>query len=173
MTTKPSIGGVFARHAIVEAIAALLVAVVHLFFLRGVSLGAILLFLVPMGIAFVYWQKSPRPPTRHAALSFFVLIAIGAAIAPFPAFLPNLGGIDRGLPAVSDRLLGWYAGIYLIFAAVVVPINAFIGNLLDQRRGRPTTISPPTCYLGLMAVVLLVPSLPWMLGKFFGFWPLF
>jgi hypothetical protein len=166
-----AVGGL-ARHAVYEGAAALLVAVVHLVLLRGVSVGLLQLFVAPPLAAFLLLQRSTAKGVRRLALAFLLLVALGAVVAPFPAFLPRLGGVDQRLPVESDRLLTWYVAVYLLFFMGILPTCFFVTNLRRHWRGEPATVSRFTCYLGLLPLAMLWPMLPVLLGALLGLWPM-
>jgi len=165
-----AVGGL-ARHTIYEGVVALLVAVVHLILLRGVSVGLLLLFVVPPLAAFLLLHRTTAKGARRLALAFLLLVALGALVAPFPAILPKLGGVDQRLPPESDRLLTWYAVVYLLFFVGILPTYFLMANLRRHWRGEPAAVSRFTCYLGLLPLALLWPVLPVLLGALLGLWP--
>ncbi len=163
--------GSLTRHFIRDGVVALFVAVGRLVLLRGVDARVLLLFIVPPLVAFLILQRATTNGSRRVAMAFLVLVAVGALIEPFPAILPNLGGIDQGLPRGSDRLLTWYAVVYCLFIMGIVPTYFVVANLRCHWRGEPADVSRLTCYLGLLPLVLIWPVLPVMLGALLGLWP--
>ncbi len=166
-----TIGGL-TQHGIYKGVMALLVAVVHLVQLRGVSAGMLLLFVAPPLAALLLLHHATAKGARRLAVAFLLLVSVGAVVAPFPAILPKLGGMDPRLPAESNRLLTWYAVVYLLFFLGIGPTWFLVGNLRRHRRGEPVAISRLTCYLGLLTLVLVWSVLPVFLGALLGLWPL-
>ena len=161
-----------AHHSIYHGVFALLLAIVHLILLQGVSVGALWLFVLPPLVAVAMLRRSTAKGERRLALVFLFLVALGAAVAPFPDILPKLGGVDRRLPAESDRLLTWYLVVYLLFFVGIMPARFLAANLRRHRRGEPAEISRFTCYLGVLTLALMWPVLPVLLGALLGLWPL-
>ena len=156
-----------------HGILALAIAVGFLVALRGLSPAIILLFGVPPTIAaLMTGAQRVSPRTRLVAWTFLAAVGIGAAIAHVPQIFPKLGGVDPQLPRWQDRMLTWYAAVYLFYFQSVVPLHACIGTLQAYRRGEPTQLSRPTCYLGLFTSGLLTLLFPFIL-PILGFWPLF
>jgi hypothetical protein len=158
-------------HFFLEGIIALGVAVFHLIILRGLDVGALLLFGVPPLLAFTFLQSTTAAP-RRIALAFLLLVGVGACIAPLPAIFPKLGGFDPRLPIEANRLLAWYAAVYLLFIFGVVPTWLFVSSLYNHRTGRPAQFSRFTCYIGLFTVALMLPGIVVVLNKHMGFWPI-
>ena len=170
--TANSILGRIDHHVLYDGIAVLCVTCSQLVLLRGINLGILLLFVFPPLAAFLLIKRSPVNRVRFFARAFLALIAFGAVVATFPAVLPNLGGVDKRLAAESDRLLAWYAVVYLCFFLCVLPTFFLVGNLRRHWRGQPATLSRFTCYLGLLPMLLLWPALPAIVGARLGLWPL-
>ncbi len=166
-----AIGGL-TQHAIYKGVVALLVAVVHLVQLRGISAGVLLLFAAPPLAALLLLHRATTKGVRRLAVAFLLLVSVGAVVAPFPAILPKLGGLDPRLPAESNRLLTWYCVVYVLFFVGICPTWFLVGNLRRHRRGEPAAVSRLTCYLGLLPLVLVWSVLPVFLGALLGLWPL-
>ena len=160
------------RRAVRWVIQALLVAVLQLILLRGVSGGLVALFLVPPLLALAACQSPAGTIRRRLGTAFLVLVGIGVAVSRLPALLPGLGGVDRGLPRVQDRLLTWYSVVYIVFLIGVVPAVLFTRSLAARRRGEAAPFSRPTCYLGIAAMCILWPAVVPVLGGLLGLWPL-
>lgn len=150
---------------------ALVVAALSLALLRGVDPGFLILFGLPPCFAAVYTGFSATRGERSVAWAFLGLIGIGACVAQFPALLPNMGGVDRRLDPENDRMLTWYAAVYLVFFTGVLPTFLFIRALRKHRAGEPAPFSRFTCYLGLFTAGLLWLGMPGVLALL-GFWPL-
>jgi hypothetical protein len=149
---------------------ALAMAVVSLAQLRGISAGLVLLFGLPIVFAALHTNASCSAATRRVAWAFLAAVAFGAIVAHEQRLFPALGGVDRRLGIVQDRVLTWYVGVYAFWACVVLPSHLFMGSLRNHRRGTPAAFSRFTFYLGLGAVILMCIGLPSVLGLL-GFWP--
>jgi len=160
-----------AWHVVVEGLVALLLAVAQLVLLRGLNPAILLLFGLPPLMAFVAVRHSPRKTTRVVGALFLALIALGAIIAHIPAILPKMGGFDRRLAPAVDRLLTWYACVYLVFVTLIVPTRVFVGSLLQRRCGEQPQFSTFTCVLGLLTTGLMWLVMPVLLGALIGLWP--
>jgi hypothetical protein len=113
------------------------------------------------------WTKA----TQRVAWGFLVAIGVGIFVARMPHFFPKLARFDQRLPLWQDRLLMWYAGVYLVWVIGVLPAHLFLGNLRVHRRGEPAQFSKFTCYLGLLAASLMCLGMPGLFA-FLGFWPI-
>ena len=153
---------------------ALLVAVAHLILLRGLDVRIILLFGLPPAFAALSTTRDATKGQRRLAWSFLAAIGIGATISRFPALFPKLGAgwVPHGLPQEYDRLLAWYAAVYVAFVMGVLPVFVFARALCKRRKGEPADLSPFTCYLGLFTMTLVWVAFPGVLALL-GFWPLF
>ncbi|MGE3809848.1 MAG: hypothetical protein AB7K24_34720 [Gemmataceae bacterium] len=160
-----------ARHLVVEGLLALLLAVAQLVLLRGLDAGALVLFGLPPLLALAAVIHARGKMARILGALFLALITVGAILSRIPAALPNMGGVDRRLPAEVDRLLTWYACVYLIFLTMIVPACIFGGSLLQRRRGEVPQFSTFTCVLGLLMTGLFVLTLPGLIGALLGLWP--
>jgi hypothetical protein len=157
-----------AHHGVV----ALVVAVGSLVLLRGLDLGMILLFGLPPVVAGLFTRPRFSRGTRGVAWSFLGAVGIGAVLAQFPQLLPHLGGFDPRLAPWQDRMLTWYAGVYIVWLVLVLPAKFFLGELNAHKRGEAVHVSPFTCYLGLVTLALGSMGVPAVL-VLLGFWPLF
>jgi hypothetical protein len=150
---------------------ALAVAVVLLLLLRGLDIRILLLYGLPPLFAVFFTDDGHSWGTRKAAWWFLAAIGVGSALAHWPQVFPRLGGAADDLSPFHDRLLTWYAGVYLVSLLGVLPFWVFIRNLLMHARGEPAFFSRFTCYLGLITSALCwfgLPQVLWLLG----FWPL-
>ena len=137
-----------------------LLAVLQLLLLRGLSIGAMLLFLFPPTAAFLFHAYADRKGSRVVASVFLTLIGIGVTVARVDWLFPEMGGVDARLPREADRILTWYTSVYLLFVFGLLPLFLFIRSLVDHHRKRPAQFSRPTCVLGLIAALLMAPILP-------------
>jgi hypothetical protein len=124
----------------------------------------------PIVFAALHTNASCSAATRRVAWAFLAAVAFGAIVAHEQRLFPALGGVDRRLGIVQDRVLTWYVGVYAFWACVVLPSHLFMGSLRNHRRGTPAAFSRFTFYLGLGAVILMCIGLPSVLGLL-GFWP--
>jgi MFS family permease len=130
-----------------------LVAVTHLFLAR-LNFGVILLFLLPPAGALAS-RHSPRWSTRLMGSIFIFLISIGDCAA---LFLPRLGHVFKELSPHESGVLGWYVLIYFGFGLGIFPPVLFIRPLIDHYYHRTTYLSPFTCWLGLLAWLIVGPA---------------
>lgn len=158
------------HHLVDHGIIAMLIAGYYLVELRGVEARQFFLFGIPPLVAVLFTRHGKSVTTRSMAWGFLGMVGVGSLIAPTPALFPNLGSIDRQLGVHHDRMLSWYAGVYVVWLAGILPIGVFRQCLRDHRDGRPTQFSRPTCYLGLMTTALMWIGLPHCLAVM-GFWP--
>ncbi len=140
--------------------------------LRGLEIGQLLLFVVPVLIALaVSGQESPTRGSRLAKL-FLGLIAFGLVIAKIPWLFPNLGGVDANLPRETDRALTWYCTVYLLFFFTIVPFHLFTTSLSGHKRNQPVMFSKFTCWLGIFTASILGFGMFGVAFRFFGVWPI-
>jgi hypothetical protein len=161
-----------ARHLAWHGVGALAVAVAYLVLLRGLELRIIVMFGIPPTCAVLFTAARFPRATRRVAWAFLTAVGIGALVAPFPILFPRLRGFEGQLPPWQDRMLTWYACVYIIWGVIVLPLYGFCGSLRAHRLGQPARLSRPTCYLGIFTVTLFCLALP---GLFVlvGFWPVF
>jgi hypothetical protein len=161
----------FFRHFTWHGVVAIIIAVVALILLRGLNLGTILLFGFPPAFAALHIGAGFSWPTRLVAWAFLGMIGLGDIVAHVPRLFPRLGGVEPQLALWQDRMLTWYAGVYLIWFFGTLPMHLFGGSLLAHRKGLPAPFSRPTCYLALATMALLWIGFPRALAML-GFWPL-
>ena len=161
----------FQRRLAWAGVKALIMAALNLALLRGVDRGFLILFGLPPCFAAAHTGFSATRGERRVAWAFLVAIGVGAFVSQLPALLPKLGGVDRRLAPEHDRMLTWYAAVYLVFLTGVLPAFLFIRALRKHRVGEPAGFSRFTCYLGLFTVGLMWLGMPGVLALL-GFWPL-
>jgi hypothetical protein len=159
------------RHMAWRGIVALIIPVYSLILLRGLDPRIILLFGLPPLLAVLSTKACFSQATRRVAWTFLGAIALGALIARHVQLFPNLRGFDPNLPPWQDRVLMWYAGVYIIWLSCVLPVHIFLGSLRASGRGEPAPFSRFTCYLGLMTSGLFWVGMPGLLALL-GFWPI-
>jgi hypothetical protein len=143
----------------VALVAVFLTAVGRLFFVRGFSLGGLVLFCEPPLFAYVYLRVPDTSVwTRRLAWSFFALIAIGILLAPIQGILPRLNCFPD-LPRTENRLLSWYMAVYMFYMPGILPPYIAVRNLWLRSHERPADFSRPTCWLILFAWSLLMLAL--------------
>ncbi|HEV3237020.1 MAG TPA: hypothetical protein VGZ25_08530, partial [Gemmataceae bacterium] len=113
------------RHLSTHGLIALLVAVVSLVLLRGLSLGLVLMFGLPPTVAAFLTQANVSRAGRWIAWSFLAMVGLGSIVARVQPLFPKLGGFAPQLDPWHDRMLSWYAAVYVVWFASVVPITAF------------------------------------------------
>ena len=156
------------RHGIITLVG----AVLAMSAVRGMSASIVLLFGLPVTLAWFKEKTGRTEQTRWAARSFLLAIGIGSLLAAFPQVFPALGGFAKGIGGYTDRVLSFYIGIYLGWAFGVVPITLFRDSLSAASRGETPQFSKTTCYLGLAVSVILCIGMPNILLTL-GFWPFF
>jgi tetratricopeptide (TPR) repeat protein len=144
----------FVRHLAFHGVVALIVAATILFVLSGLDPRVVVLFAVPPAFAAVF-IRAGSATQRTIAWAFLAMIGIGSVIAHLPMLFPNLGGINPQLANWGDRMLTWYAAVYILWFIGVLPVYAFCSNLAAHKQGRPAWLSPFTCCLGLLTTALV------------------
>jgi len=152
-------------------IAAFLVAVLNLFHLRNADLEVLFFCLLPPSMALIAKDFSDRLSTRIVALLFLLSIGAGVPIASAERVLPELGGMDEGLASRNDRILAWYAVVYLAYVFGALPLFLFGRGLLDHLRKRKAQFSVFTCVLGLVASTFVAPLTFSLCVEHFGLYP--
>ena len=136
-----------------------LAAVIRLFIIKGLDPRTLLLFLVPPLIALANKAFSDRLSTRVLGAVFLTLIGFGVALGRVRSLFPNLCGVDPELSATDNRILTWYAIVYVLYLFSVVPLVLFIRGLIDHRRKRKAEFTKFTCILGLIAELIVGPGM--------------
>jgi hypothetical protein len=150
----------------------LFAAVLQLIVVRGFDIRQLLLFVVPVLLALLISVQNRATLAPLLAKIFIGLIGLGLLIAKVPWLFPQFGGMDPNLNRESDRALTWYILIYLMFFMCVGPIYIFITNIRDDGLGKPTQISPPTCAMGLVVSIAMLPGIVWLSIEFFHLLPI-
>ena len=138
--------------------------------LRGIQPGILCLFLLPVLLALVS-RSSERLSTRVVATGFLTLIDCGHLLAPHPWLFPNLPQIDQNLGQADNRILGWYALMYLLYGFVIFPPFLFGRGILDRRTGR-AEFTLFTNVLGLVGWFVTAPGFIWISVDQLGLWPI-
>ncbi|HEX6985778.1 MAG TPA: hypothetical protein VF170_10385 [Planctomycetaceae bacterium] len=133
------------------AVASFLLVVGRLLSLRGIEIGAVLLFVIPPAAAFLAATRAADPTNRLLGNFFLTAIVVGQIVAPFPGLFPKLGGVEPKLGPVADRTLTWYVEAYLLYFCVVMPTRWAVGQLRRHARGEPAGLSLPVSVLVLVA----------------------
>jgi hypothetical protein len=136
-----------------------LVAVIQLFLIRGLDWRVLWVFVVPPLIAIGHRTFSERTSNRVLATVFLTLLGFGVALGPVRTLFPDLSGVDPELPTKTNRILTWYAIVYILYVCSVLPLVLFIRALIDHRRKLKAEFSKFTCILGLIATVIAGPVL--------------
>ena len=151
---------------------AYLLAVGTLISLRGLDLDTLFFFLFPPTFAYIHKNLSDRYSTRLMSALFLSLVGAGVTLASKNHLFPNLGGVDKGLSAEHNRILAWYAAVYLLYVFNVLPVVLFGRGLIDHVRRKPTQFSVFTCVLGLIAALFVGPLMFWVTQEHLGLFPI-
>ncbi len=147
-----------------------LLAVAQLLFVRGLDQGTLIVFLLPPSMAMVARAASPRRSTRVFAALFLTAVDLGEVVALFPSWSLRFQH-DSRLSPHANAVLGWYLLMYLLFVFCLFPPFLFGRGLVDKHRGCKDGFSRFTCILGLIAWLIMAPTMFWVVGKNIGFWP--
>jgi hypothetical protein len=125
----------------------LLIAVVRLCLVNGISISALLIFLVAPTLAYLVATRG-RQPLAWIAESFLLLIAMGVILASFELLPPVFNEFPK-LPRADNRLLSFHLWVYTLYVAGIIPPYAFGRSLWHHRRGERAELAPFICCLGL------------------------
>ncbi len=150
-----------------------LVAVIQLLLIRGLDWRVLWVFAVPPLIAIGHRAFSERTSNRVLATVFLTLVGFGVALGPVRTLFPDLSGVDPELPPTSNRILTWYAIVYMLYVCPVLPLVLFIRALIDHRRKLKAEFSKFTCILGLIATLIVGPGLFTVCSDVLGLLPVY